>query len=333
MNTILAQDDTVNALANAISYFDLLLLIVMIVAGLLLWLMGGRLVRGACIVSGLIIGGLVGLVISEAVFQSGEGYYLAILTLGGAVAGALVAGLLFRFWMAFAGAVVFGVLFPSLAMVVFAVPGPELTHDVNEAIDWKTKAQEILNPQTDDASGSSGFLPDEQGILDEVNKQLEKANVNIDVNDQGVQIKRDEDAEARDSDVIHDEASKFVSAMSESGQHMLGFMGHWVGEVVESQRAWWTQLDSSLRNRMILAAIAGVIFGLIVGLLFPSFAAALQTVVVGSILVLQPLFLLWAYYLPEQSAWLPQTWGSYVFWLLGASLVGVGVQLLLTRRG
>lgn len=336
MNTFLAQEESVQTVANAISYFDLLLLMVMIVAGLLLWLMGGRLVRGGCIVSGLIIGGLVGLVISEAVLQSGEGFYLAILTLGGAVAGALVAGLLFRFWMAFAGAVVFGVLFPSVAMVVFAVPGPEVTHDLNSAIDWKAKAREILNQsgETDASDSSTGnsLLPDKEGILDELNEKLKQADIKINVDDQGVHLEHGDAANDQSEDVLHDEASRLVAAMNQSSHHLLGIAGQWVGEIVDSQRAWWTQLDSSLRNRMILAAIAGVIFGLVVGLLFPTFAAALQTVVVGSILVLQPVFLLWAYYMPDQSAWLPQTWGSYVFWLLGASLVGVGVQLLLTRR-
>lgn len=342
MLTILAQDAAAaatNATDHTISYFDLLVLVIMIVSGLMLWLAGGKLAKLGCIASGMIVGGLVGLVISEAVMQSGEGFYLAILTLGGAVAGAMVAGLLFRFWMAFSSAVVFGVVAPSVAMVVFAVPGPQVTHDVNAVIDWKAKARHILGESsTDDAPASdagSSLLPDKEGIMSDVKDAIKSSGVKLDVDGDGVHLTHGEDGAGDDAnarDMIHERAGQLVDAVNARGQHMLGFIGRWVRETVESQRAWWFELDASLRNRMILAALAGIIFGLVAGLLYPTFAAALQTVTVGSLLVLQPVFLLVAYYLPDQSTWLPHTWGSYVFWIIGASLVGVVMQMFVTRR-
>lgn len=371
MDAMLAQ----TAVTPAIGFVDLVLLVGLMVAGLMLWLMGVKLVRGACVLCGFIIGGFLGLLICESMLQAGEGFYLVVLTLGGAIAGALVAGLLFRFWMAFSAAVVFGVLFPSTVMILSAGAGPTMRHDISGAgaIDWKAEAQAHLGDRHAGASGEAtaangkaGFefdlsdathklLPDDTGVWQDIRKKLESGDLSVKVGDSGFRIERrngDEvvlvndagdviatgaagdqaDASERNTPSMHDRAGVIVGQVTEHGRHMLGAVGAWVRETVAAQSAWWDNLDAAVRNRMILAAIAGVVFGLVAGLLFPKLAATLQSVAVGSVLVLQPACLLWAYYLPDQAGWLPGTWRAYLLCLIVLSVVGFSLQLLITRR-
>jgi uncharacterized protein YcfJ len=92
-----------------------LALIGLLVLGLILWLMGRKLARPACIISGLVLGGLAGFAIANRL--SDQGSYVLPLTLGAAIAGALLAALLFRVWMGLSCAVLLALVAPAASLV------------------------------------------------------------------------------------------------------------------------------------------------------------------------------------------------------------------------
>lgn len=87
----------------------------MVVVGLILWLMGGAVARGACVISGLVLGGVVGWLIGASLAD--QGAYVLPLVLGGSIIGALLAGLLFRVWVAIVGAAVLALVVPIASLI------------------------------------------------------------------------------------------------------------------------------------------------------------------------------------------------------------------------
>lgn len=90
--------------------------------GLMLWLFGHKLARPACVISGLVLGGLGGLVIGETLAEKGA--MLLPLIIGGAIVGALLSALLFRIWMAVTGSVLLAVVALATAIAWAGTPQP-----------------------------------------------------------------------------------------------------------------------------------------------------------------------------------------------------------------
>lgn len=101
-----------------------LVLAVLVVVGAVLWLIGQSLARVACVVSGLVLGGVAGLSVGQMLAE--EGAYTLPLVLGGAIAGALLAGLLFRVWMGISGAALLALAVPAASIVWMGVTPPPL---------------------------------------------------------------------------------------------------------------------------------------------------------------------------------------------------------------
>lgn len=312
--------------------------------GLLLWLIGGRLLRAGCVICGFLIGGLIGLIISEAAFQSGEGFYLLVLTLGGAVAGALLAGLLFRFWMALSMAILLGIVLPTLITVIYLGAGPPIHHGVVGPANWEQTARAGM-----DQLEEQGVVEDSQDMITNFQRGFEQFQAMVDnaksevkYNEETGKLNIDsmnhssEEAqtlnEPTGEDRVHDAAGELVDDIKEHGSHLLGVGGEWIQATIQDFSEWWNQQESWLKTRLFIAGVAGVIIGLALGLLLPYIAAMIQTAIVGSMLILQPVFLFAAYMLPEQQEYLPHTWDQYLLWVAGMSVVGIGVQLFLTRR-
>lgn len=126
--------EKIEAIRQALPPLALLLLAVALVAGLVLWLIGRKLARPTYVICGLVLGGIGGLVVGQALSDHGA---LALpLVIGGGIGGALLAALLFRVWMGISGALLLAMLAPAASMAVrgISLPTLELPEDAAEAI-------------------------------------------------------------------------------------------------------------------------------------------------------------------------------------------------------
>lgn len=100
--------------------------VALVIAGVLLGLLGGRLIKTACIFGGLALGMIVG-GLSLAFVESaavGVGFMVGL-----GLIGALGAWLMFRAWVACAAAVMFAIAAPVGMMIWQGVPADELARD------------------------------------------------------------------------------------------------------------------------------------------------------------------------------------------------------------
>ncbi|MEE9211309.1 MAG: DUF4203 domain-containing protein [Phycisphaeraceae bacterium] len=88
-------------------------LIAAVLLGVGLWLMGMRLARPACAVSGLVLGGLVAAAVAQ---EAGNSQYVLFFLIAGAITCGLVAWLLFRVWMGLSGALLLALVFSIAAL-------------------------------------------------------------------------------------------------------------------------------------------------------------------------------------------------------------------------
>ncbi len=131
-----ALDSAREAVTEAEAAFPLVMLglfALMVLVGLVLWLMGGKLAHGACVVSGLVLGAVVGWLIGASLAD--QGAYLLPLVLGGSIIGALLAGLLFRVWIAIVGAAVLAAVVPIASLIWQGATVEAVTFDRSAVVD------------------------------------------------------------------------------------------------------------------------------------------------------------------------------------------------------
>ncbi len=116
------------------------LFVLMVVVGLVLWLLGGSLAKAACVVSGLVLGGVVGWLIGASLAD--QGAYVLPLVIGGSIIGALLAGLLFRIWVAIVGAAVLATVVPMVSLIWQGATVEPLTFDQQTVVD-QTMAEPV----------------------------------------------------------------------------------------------------------------------------------------------------------------------------------------------
>jgi len=118
----------------------------MVVIGIVLWLVGGRLARMACVVSGLVMGGVGGWLVGATLAD--QGAYVLPLVIGGSIIGALLAGLLFRVWIAGVGAVVLATVVPVASLVWQGATVEPVSFDRQAVVDQTLETEEGADPPT-----------------------------------------------------------------------------------------------------------------------------------------------------------------------------------------
>ena len=124
--------------------------------GLVLWLFGGRLASKGVMLTGFVLGGLGAM--GAAALWTREGPWLLGLGIGGAVAGVLLAWLLFRIWVALSAAVLLALVVPA-ATLVWDGAGPpiKLTQEGRDAtaaaLGYAADPPPGAPPETDDIRG------------------------------------------------------------------------------------------------------------------------------------------------------------------------------------
>lgn len=327
-----------DALADVSSLVVSILLVVLALLGLGMWLLGRRLARPACTVSGLVLGGLGGLALGEMLAE--QGAFTIPLVIGAAIAGALLAALLFRIWMAISGAALLALVVPA-AMVIWQntpLPAPEETEATEQAQETEHETTPGLAP------GGEPLVIDEN--LDSADSEallhwLERLT-GIDL--EGVastDVDPDADPDATDhADAADPDAEDADSSPGTlAGEQIEAVIGEgsaavraWYAELRERLRAWWSELSPAARRGLFVGAGIGALLGLTLGLALPYTAAALQSALAGSILVFLPLRELLARHAPEWTGLLPQSPRATLLWLGLITVLGVLLQWTLFRR-
>lgn len=275
------------------------LLAVMLV-GLVLWLIGRRIARAACAVSGLVLGGLAGFVLGEMLTDRG-GITIA-LVVGAGIAGALLAGLLFRVWMALSGAALLALMAPAAVLVWQGAP----------AIDEPADAP-AATAEADD--GDDG---ERNGVVDDLLRRSIDAMNGEDGDAADGGVEGDADAEAGDFGQV-------VEAASQAARQ-------WYDEQLEGVRAWWADLSPATRGTIGVAALFGAAAGLLLGLLLPWVAASLESALVGAILLVLAGRQLVVMHAPDAAGWFPQSPRALLLWLGLITVLGFAIQWTLSAR-
>ena len=245
-------------------------LILCMTVGVLVWLAGGKLVKPAMVLGGLVLGLALGGLLSP--YIQSTGFFL--LFLGGlALVGAVLAALTFRLWMALSAAALLATVVPAAMLIwqgapltdITGPPGsPEIeqrTEDVRQRLELNA---DQLSPQTRDMV---------QGLIDQ-QSPASLASADAILEEQGAQAI---------------EALKGVAF-----------------DNVEQLKQWWEQNTTAQQRMAGWGMIGGALVGLLIGIIVPKHAAALQCAMVGAVLSFVPgreLVVGWAP--PSYAGWLP----------------------------
>ena len=279
-------------------------------AGLLLLALGSKLARPMCIFSGLVLGGVGGLMVGEALVDQGS--IVMALVIGAAIAGALLSALLFRVWMAISGALIFGLAAASVVLLLQAPPQDSPLSDLPEATESSSAATDTA---ADDGKLSIEIPVDE--ITDAVKEGIKSA-----VNGES----SDDTGEPTAKLTISDEtAKKLGTSILEAVRSLATY--YW-----DQLKLWWHDAGGGARGGMLLVGLVAAVIGLLLGLIGPYKAASVQSAVAGAVLVLFSCFSLLAQFLPEQRDWLPASPRWVLFFLGLITAVGLALQWTIFKR-
>lgn len=260
--------------------------------GLLMWCAGGKLAKPACVVGGLVLGTYLGLLLSGFVSSAGFGMVL----IGGlAIAGALLAIMLFRAWMALSTALMLAIVVPAAVLV------------------WQGTAIE------------EATTIDTQALTDQLQNQLDENKSKL--NDAARAEISSLLAEQTQAGAIDAQA-----ILSEHGVEAAHVLRGQVFDNLDTAKTWWHDNSSQTQKNMAWGMLAGALLGVLLGILMPIRAAILQTAFVGGILAFVPGREIVIGWLPNVARWLPTSPRGALLALGLITLLGVLVQWTLFFR-
>jgi len=96
--------------------------------------------------------------------------------------------------------------------------------------------------------------------------------------------------------------------------------------------AWWDELGTAGRTLIIISALIGAFFGLLIGLIRPHFSASIQSALIGAILIFAAGRQLLLHHLSDQTRWLPATPRGTLLTVGLITIAGLMIQWTLFRR-
>ncbi|MEM9752991.1 MAG: hypothetical protein AAF916_06350 [Planctomycetota bacterium] len=243
------------------------------VAGLVLWLLGGRLAKAGTVLAGFVVGGLAVTAVAVGfASESGVGPWVLVAGVGGAIAGALLAWLLFRLWM---GVMAAGVL-------ALAVPAAVIIWNPS-SVETSLSNDDVAEVVEEDATS----LVD--SIAATVNEGLSEAfseETLAEAIAEGVAEGGDGEAGVEPSALV--DAEKVQAVAIEQARRVWDVLkAAWDREMARLG-GWWDGLPTGTRTTVIGGSAIGGVLGLVLGLLLPKLMAALQTALVGALLLFFP---------------------------------------------
>ncbi len=275
---------------------------VALLAGLLLWIMGARVIKPVFFLMGLAIGGFVGTTLMPLIgfppFEVG-GMTISPSVVGlvcGGIIGSLCSLAMFRLVIAFTAALAFAVAGVVGALIFLH-----------------------FNPTTGDPSATETALVESgesiAGITTSLNEEISRQAADRSVN------LLDED-----NKVLDEQTKQQLKDAAERSRQFLSQLGDTISEELESRPT---------RDKMIAssAGFAGLAFGLLIGVVMPKRTTALVTSLLGSAVCMSSVSALLTARNGERPEYLEQ---SAVVWAIAwaiLTMIGLMVQLgFLTKR-
>lgn len=272
--------------------------------GLVLWLLGGRLMKSAMVVAGMLLGLYAGLLLSG--FASSAGF-VAVLTAGLAIAGALAAALLFRVWMALSTAMLFAVVVPASVLVWEGTPPQDVLG--RDPVELREDLQQRL------------VSPDPQ-INDNIRAQVQSL----------IAQPAEGQTNAESNQALTEAANLLQSQGIDLGKSAGESVKGLIFENVQAVCEWWKANTTDSQRNVAIGMGVGALLGLLLGGLMPKHTAAIQAALVGAVLLFIPgreLIIGWA---PDASQWLPNSPRGGLMAVGLITLLGVLVQWTLYFR-
>lgn len=289
-----------------------------LVAGLVLWLLGSRVLKPVFAVLGMALGGFAGVVLLPLTglpaFEAG-GFSIGPGLIGlaiGAILGGLAAAGLFRVMMVISGGLVFAVA-GTLAGLVY------LQHAPVPKDGGGTQLQQTLEGAGEAASGTADDL---RSQTSDAREQVADALRGLaeDVAGDEAQTRANEAADG----LLSDEAKEQLRDAAERSRAF-------IGEVRDAAREAWDARTPRERMVALGSCVAGLLFGLIAGVIFPRRMTALVTAQLGGAVWMFCATSLARTMTGFEPAWSAQTWT--VLWV-GTAVIGLVLQLgVIGRRG
>ncbi|MEO0477320.1 MAG: hypothetical protein AAF085_15335 [Planctomycetota bacterium] len=259
--------------------------------GIALWLAGGKLLKAAVMLGGLMLGMIVGAL--SIAFVDSPGIAIGFMA-GLGLLGVLSAWLMFRAWVAFAAAIMFAIAAPAGVIIWQGVPAQQLSDDTQQATEQVQQRYDALATQLNDQTKLK---------VEELMQQ----------GDQAALVEADQ-------------------LLAEQGEQALEAAKTAVFQNLEDLQAWWNDSSSSLHRQIGLAMLIGAGIGLLFGFIAPSYAASIQSAMVGAVLIVIPGRELIASYLPAAAEFVPTTARGTLITLGLITVLGVGLQWTLYLR-
>lgn len=259
--------------------------------GIALWLAGGKLLKAACMLGGLMLGMIVG-GLSVAFVDSPA---IAIGFMAGlGLLGVLGAWLMFRAWVAFSAAVMFAIVAPAAVIVWQGVPAQQLSDDTQQA------------------------TAEVQGRYDALSGQL-NAETKLRVESL---IQQGDPAALNQADTL----------LAEQGEKAWDAAKTAIFRNLEDVQAWWNDSATNVQKNIGLAMLIGAGVGLLFGFIAPTYAASVQSAMVGAVLIVIPGRELIASYLPAAAEFVPMTARGTLITLGLITVAGIALQWTLYLR-
>lgn len=274
-----------------------------VAVGLVLWLLGGKLARPGCALVGLVVGS--GAAALLTINQLDPTYALLIIV-GCGIAGCILAYLLFRVWMAISCSLIMGLAAVMICLSLNGGKPPTMTvHIQDEA---KSTKPEVFKNVAKEG------IPDDTLDIEEEKETQKPAPKE--------EASSEEDADdALGPDIVRDTAEDLLAGVREE-----------LGDEWSSYRKWWSDQSASAQRIMGAAAIIATIAGLLIGLIFPYFAASVQSALCGSALMTICGVYLIQWNTASPPIWLPHTPNHFALTISLITVLGLIVQWTLFRR-
>lgn len=265
------------------------------IIGLVLWLMGRKMIRPAMAICGVCIGAAIGFTLSHH-FNTNDGL-LMTWTGVGAVAGGLAAWLLYRAWMAISLGLLAAVFVPATAIAFTGTPDPiegDLLNPSSNLVQEPTQLTEppLVNTSKDDDAkdGTKDETKDSNTIdgKDDTNSLTDNL-----VN----QFSPEQIANA-----AKEQAGVFIEEIQKT---LMGAIRAAYDKQSGYIKAWWEAMDDGQHKSLLTTTLIGVGIGLLVGFMLPNVTASIETAFIGTIMLFVATRGIFATYSSADMNWLP----------------------------
>lgn len=289
----------------------------LLLAGLLVWVFGNRLLKAAFVLAGMCLGGGIGFALAVALKLPVPEWMAGV---GGSVVLGLFAWLAYRPAMGVCMAILLGLASPA-AVIAYA----------------EFRGHHVVT-QSDDA-GSGDRAMNGNGTPSE----LERRDLVIEMRELLQRMRESRSLSDETRDLLRErwrrhgeELGLDVGEEEEDGEIALPPWREQFDLLVESIRteavARWEAADPGVRRSVVLSAASGAILGLLIGLSLPGIAASLLTAMVGSAAVL---FSGWSIITSLHGGvpgWMPSGPGVWVIVWVAMSVAGLALQWTIRRE-